>query len=255
YSAQQAKDAALQKAEEAQIAATEESQARVKAMDLDNQLTPEQRAQAELDFSGAAKKSVAAETKAQNSKDAAKAAETAAGNAGDASTQAGQSTNPGNAEVWSGWADEYNKQAGVASGDAQSGEGSGTGSGTGSQDGLGTDTDKIVGAIDGLGQKIADKKTDCEQDSTRAGCSQLGDAPTADAVPNSDASGITSGSFSSTSWGSSGTCPSDTTSKFSTQSIVFSYEPVCNYLSGLAPVLIALSFVGAGRIVLGSVQD
>lgn len=120
YAAEQAASAALKKAEEAQIAATEESQARVKAMDLDNQLTAEQRAQAELDFSESAKKSVAAETKVENSNDAAKTAETAAGNAGDASAQAGASTNPGNAEVWSGWADEYNKQAGTALDEASS---------------------------------------------------------------------------------------------------------------------------------------
>lgn len=249
-----AAEQAAQRAAEAQAAANAERDARVAA--IDNSLTPEQRAQAEMDFAQQAAREQAAQTKADNAAAAATAAKAAAQAAHDALAQAKAQTRPGDAAAAASSARKSQNDAARAVNDSYSGGGNGGGPGTGSQDGLPTATDNIVSSVNGVRDAILNRKTDCQIDPTHVGCASLGDVPDKDPVESKDASGLGSGTFTYSSWGSGGSCPDDRLlADVAGVSIYFPFEYLCRYLTTLAPIVIALSLLGAGKIVLGSVLE
>jgi hypothetical protein len=254
FAAQLADDLVAAKAAVAQDASNRESAARIAAMDINT--TPEQRAQAKLDFADSAAAQQRARTEYQNAQSAAAAVKAAAAVVASKSSTINQtSTNSGNADTLA--KQILNDLNGVNSSlqDVKNGNGNGTGPGSGVQSGLPSPYDNVAAAVTAAGKGVEDavknKKTDCELKPDSVGCSALGDVPASDVISRTDA-GM---SFTPSSWGGGGSCPADVSFHAINRSMNFSYAPVCKYLSFLAPVLISLSLVGAGRIVLGSVKE
>ncbi|WP_333877508.1 virulence factor TspB C-terminal domain-related protein [Methylobacter sp.] len=117
----------------------------------------------------------------------------------------------------------------------------------------------VKSSVDGVKTSVESLASTVAKDSTlksildwMTSLPSLGSASDPDAIPKISAPT----SFAPTSWGS-GSCPADevATLRSGGQSLSFSYQPLCNLASGIAPVLIAISFLLAGYIVLGSVKD
>lgn len=94
-------------------------------------------------------------------------------------------------------------------------------------------------------------QTDCDKYPDAVGCLELGDTGTPDELQTSNVDA----SINPASWGS-GSCPADVAvaGHFMTGAF-FSYAPVCQFLSSLAPALIGLGWLIAGWFVLGGVRD
>lgn len=118
-----------------------------------------------------------------------------------------------------------------------------------SVNGVKTSVDGVKTAVDGVKDAITNQKTDCEKNPTHVSCMESGEyTPAPSDIPTSAAEL----SFTGTSWGSSGSCPVDTTATLAMGGLVsFSYAPICTFLSNMAPILILVSLMGAAYIVLG----
>jgi hypothetical protein len=93
-------------------------------------------------------------------------------------------------------------------------------------------------------------QTDCDKYPAAVGCLGLGDIPTADEIQTIDVP-VT---LSASSWGS-GSCPAPIVMSLSFGSKQFSLQPLCDFMSALYPVVIAVSWLMAGFIVVGAVKD
>jgi hypothetical protein len=95
------------------------------------------------------------------------------------------------------------------------------------------------------------QQTDCDKYPNSIGCSQYGSVPAADVIPQTDVAI----SITPTSWGS-GTCPAPRTlSLLTTSSKQFSYQPICDFMNFMRPVVIGIGWLMAGFIVLGTVKE
>lgn len=88
----------------------------------------------------------------------------------------------------------------------------------------------------------------CIEHPDRAGCSELGDV--SDVQLPTQSAPI---SFVPT-LSASGSCPSPRSVSTSYGSLEFSYQPICDFATGLRPLVIALSLIGAGALVFGAVK-
>ncbi|WAR42977.1 virulence factor TspB C-terminal domain-related protein [Methylomonas rapida] len=97
----------------------------------------------------------------------------------------------------------------------------------------------------------SEQLTDCDKYPDAVGCLKLGTIQSPETLTTTPVNA----SFTSTSWGS-GSCPADVAvAGHFLSGAVFSYAPVCQFLSSLAPVLIAVGWLMAGWFVLGGVRD
>jgi hypothetical protein len=93
-------------------------------------------------------------------------------------------------------------------------------------------------------------QTDCDKYPTAVGCLGLGDVPPPDEIQSIDVPV----SLSPSSWGS-GSCPGEISLPLSIGTKQFSLQPVCDFMTALYPVVIAISWLMAGFIVVGAVKD
>ncbi len=98
-------------------------------------------------------------------------------------------------------------------------------------------------------QPAEPSKTDCDKYPTHIGCSEYGTVPVAETIPviNVPAT-MMIGEYSS------GTCPAPKTIALSSGDYILSYQPLCDLATGTKPLFIALAYLVAGYIVLGSVR-
>lgn len=97
----------------------------------------------------------------------------------------------------------------------------------------------------------SEQLTDCDKYPDAVGCLKLGNIQPPETLTTTPVNA----SFNSSSWGS-GSCPADVAvAGHFLSGAVFSYAPVCQFLSSLAPVLIAVGWLMAGWFVLGGVRD
>lgn len=93
--------------------------------------------------------------------------------------------------------------------------------------------------------------SDCEKNPDTLGCQDLGGTvPSSDPISHYDVP-IT---WNYTSFGSGGSCPADIPA-LTQINASWSFQPVCDFASGLRPILVALAFLLAGRIVLGGIKE
>lgn len=265
----------------AELTATEERLKEIGDIILnpDATRTQEEIAQAKLDYQHWVEQQALDKIEAKNAWDAAKLAEEKKKAAQDALDKVkSPATTPGVATAEAANMETILAEVRKALVDAITGKGDGTGPGTGEQNG--TSTSQIVSAIDksaatstvlhtltkdavdgvkasvdgvkasvdGVKEAIENQQTDCEKNPDHVSCMEAGEfTATGDGISTAEL-GL---SFGTTTWGSSGSCPADIQTHFLGQSLSISYAPFCTYLSNLAPVLIALSFLLAGYIVLG----
>lgn len=103
------------------------------------------------------------------------------------------------------------------------------------------------------GNGEGDGKTDCDKYPNAIGCQDI----TKGSVPAKDQIQIVNvpASLDYTSWGS-GSCPEDIPVNLSGGvNTGWSFRPACDFAEGLRPILVAIAFLFAGRIVLGGVKD
>jgi hypothetical protein len=97
---------------------------------------------------------------------------------------------------------------------------------------------------------------DCRKYPESIGCSQYGTIPEPDTVTTQDAPGLGPGSsLDGAAWGA-GSCPAPITMNLSlagTKS--FSLQPLCDFMTAVYPVVLAISWLIAGYIVVGAVRD
>jgi hypothetical protein len=97
---------------------------------------------------------------------------------------------------------------------------------------------------------------DCRKYPESIGCSQYGTIPEPDTVTTQDAPGLGPGSsLDGAAWGV-GSCPAPITMNLSlagTKS--FSLQPLCDFMTAVYPVVLAISWLIAGYIVVGAVRD
>gem|GEM_PF-1129029 len=261
YAAEFAAAKAAEKA--AALAATQAKLADAKFFSQDSQSTQEQKAQAALDYAQWLKQEAQDKAEAKNAWDAAELAKIKQAAAQAQQTNSLTETRPGNIDTQTNNIADFLSDIKTATLDSITGHGNGTGPGTGVQAGIPLPTDNIIsslttlnGSVKGVTDAINSKKTPCEINPNSAGCADLETPPTSDVIPTTDVGGLGIGSsLTHTSWGSAGTCPPDRQFHAVDRMISFSYEPVCDYLSMLAPVLISISFLSAGVIVMGGIKD
>jgi hypothetical protein len=95
----------------------------------------------------------------------------------------------------------------------------------------------------------ADSKTDCDKYPDSIGCAKFGTIPTADKLPITYVSlNLNVGGYSA------GECPSPQTLSLSRGTFSLSNQPLCDLATGTKPLFIALAYLAAGYIVLGSVR-
>jgi hypothetical protein len=103
------------------------------------------------------------------------------------------------------------------------------------------------------GNGEGDGKTDCDKYPNAIGCQDItkGSVPAKDAIQTINVPA----SLDYTSWGS-GSCPEDIPVNLSGGvNTGWSFQPACDFAEGLRPILVAIAFLIAGRIVLGGVKD
>jgi len=95
-------------------------------------------------------------------------------------------------------------------------------------------------------------KAECEKEGNKgtAGCAKLEEtAPTPETIRRENVqSSLQVGGYSS------GSCPAPQSISISRGSYSMSYQPLCDLASGTKPILIAMAYLAAGYIVLGSVK-
>lgn len=94
-----------------------------------------------------------------------------------------------------------------------------------------------------------DARTDCDKYPNSIGCAQFGTAPTPEIIPTTN---VTL-NLSPTSLGA-GTCPAPTVMHLSRGDYTMSNQPLCDFATGTAPVLIAIAWLAAGMIVFSPIK-
>jgi len=95
------------------------------------------------------------------------------------------------------------------------------------------------------------QQTDCDKYPNSVGCSELGDVPAAELLTTQDVPL----SLSPSSWGS-GTCPVPKQWNLNlSPGQTFDYQPTCDFLTYLKPILLAIGWMIAGYTVLGGLKD
>ena len=90
-----------------------------------------------------------------------------------------------------------------------------------------------------------DKQTECDKNPDKVGCAKLGDAP---ADPTLGTKSIVPTSITPVTIGGNGTCPADVPLP---HGAAFSWQPACDFASGLKPIILAMAWIAAAGIVLG----
>lgn len=90
---------------------------------------------------------------------------------------------------------------------------------------------------------------ECADNPDRVGCSALGDAPAAESLGTQS---VVPTSLTPVSLGGSYSCPADIPLP---HGAAFSWQPACDFASGLRPVILALAWLAAATIVLGAKQN
>ena len=119
------------------------------------------------------------------------------------------------------------------------GSGSGTGSGSGAGDGDGECTGDDCSVEDPV-------SSFCKNNPTALACVKLGDPTSSQVIENE----VVNVKFSASSWGAeNAACPAPVHIR---DDVYFSYQPACDFFSGIRPVVIAAAFVIAALIVIGA---
>lgn len=92
----------------------------------------------------------------------------------------------------------------------------------------------------------------CTKNPNASACQTLGDAPVQEATPTGTVD-VSNTNFFSTSFVGTGSCPAPRVASLhgGTQSLTFSYQPFCDFLSIFSIVAYAVSFFVAGMIMFG----
>lgn len=97
----------------------------------------------------------------------------------------------------------------------------------------------------------ADTKTDCDKYPDDIGCAKFGAVPAPETIPTT----VVPVSLSPSSWGS-GSCPLPINlTLFTTTNKTLSLQPVCDFMTGVYPVVIAIGWLMAGFIVMSGIKD
>lgn len=102
---------------------------------------------------------------------------------------------------------------------------------------------------------VDDTKSPCEQNPNTVGCAELGTPPAADSIPNAPVS-IT---YSPTLFSGAAGCPAAVPLNFTiagmSKSFNISYDPLCDIMSRLAPIFLALGAASAALIFMDGLKS
>ena len=94
-----------------------------------------------------------------------------------------------------------------------------------------------------------DSKTDCDKYPKSIGCSEYGTIPIPDTLPTTNVSlNLNVGGYSL------GECPAPQSLSMTRGTFSLSNQPLCDMATGIKPLFIALAYLAAGYVVLGSVR-